>query len=150
MAEGDGAVYNVFKFRVLNGTYNLANGGDAIHITLHTGYTPNIDTHAVRADVVGTEYGSGAGYTADGKVLTGQSTTQDNTDNEGVYDANDPIWTALGPLTPSTPSHAIMWDNTPSSPVVDPLIGYWELGTTPTNGSDYRLQFAAEGVLNLA
>jgi len=57
-------------------------------------------------------------------------------------------WTALGPLSPATPSHAIVWDDTPTSPA-DPLISYFVLGTTATNGGDYTLQFGANGILLL-
>lgn len=142
MAEGDGALYNNFKEILLNGTFNLANGADTVKVTLHTGYTPNIDTHTVWADVSSTEYGSGSGYTAGGKTLANQATSQNNTADRGEFDADDVTWTGLGPLSPATPSHAILWDDTPTSPA-DPLIGYWELGTTATNGGDYTLTFGA-------
>lgn len=146
MAEGDGAIYNNFKEQVMEGVFNLANGGDSLRITLHTGYTPNIDTHTVRADVSATEYGTGSGYTANGQALASQDVTQDNTNDRGVFDAADLTWTGLGPLSPATPSHAILWDDTAAS---DPLICYWELGTTATNGGDYTLQFGAAGIILL-
>jgi hypothetical protein len=146
MAEGDGALYNNFKEVVLNGVFNLASGGDTIKITLHTGYTPNIDAaHSVWADtgVSSTEYGTGSGYTAGGKTLATQATSQNDTSDRGEFDADDVTWTSLGPLSPATPSHAILWDDTPTTPQADPLIGYWELGVTATNGGNYTLQFGA-------
>ena len=150
MAEGDGTLYNGFKLNLLNGVFNLANGGDTVKVTLHTGYTPDIDTHDQWGDtgVSTTEYGTGSGYTAGGKTLANQATSQDNTDDEGVFDADDVTWTSLGALSPATPSDAILWDDTPTSPA-DPLIGYWELGSTATNGGDYTLAFNAEGIVNL-
>jgi len=148
MAEGDGAIYNTFKERVMEGTYNLASGGHTLKVTLHTGYTPNIDTHTVWADVSGTEYGTASGYTAGGKTLGSQDTTMDTTNDRGKFDAADPTWTSLGPLSPTTPSHAILWDDTPTSPA-DPLICYWALGTTATNGGDYTLQFGTDGIILL-
>jgi hypothetical protein len=150
MAQGDGAIYNNFKEQVMEGVFNLASGGHTLKVTLHTSYTPNIDTHAVWADsgVSSTEYGTGAGYTAGGMTLSGQDVTQDNTNNLGQFDATDVTWTSLGPLSPATPSHAILWDDTPTSPA-DPLIAYWELGTTATNGGNYTLQWGAAGIITL-
>lgn len=150
MAEGDGFIYNNFKEIVMEGVYNLATGGDTIQVTLHTAYTPNIDTHTLWADagVSSTEYGAGSGYTAGGQTLTGQDVTQDNTNDRGVFDGTDVTWSSLGPLSPATPGHAIMWDTTPVSPL-DPLIAYWELGTTATNGGNYTLQWGTNGIILL-
>ncbi len=149
MAEGDGFVYNNFKEVLMNGVFNLANGGDAIQGTLHNGYTPDIDTHVVWADVSATEYGSGSGYTAGGKTLANQQTAQDNTNDRGTFDGDNMTWTALGALTPATPSDFIMWDTTPTTPQADPLMFYWELGATATNGGDYTIQFGTNGILLL-
>lgn len=143
MAEGDGILYNNFKEVLMNGVFNLANGGDTIKVTLHTGYTPDIDAHAVWADVSATEYGSGSGYTAGGKTLANQATSQNNTADRGEFDADDITWSALGPLSPATPGHAILWDDTPSTPQADPLIGYWEIGVTTTNGGDWGVIFGS-------
>src|SRR3989304_3490223 len=110
MAEGDGAFYNNFKEQVLEGVFNLASGGHTLKLTLHTGYTPDIDAHTVGADVSATEYGTASGYTAGGATLAGQDVTQDNTNDRGVFDATDVTWASLGPLSPATPSHCILWD----------------------------------------
>lgn len=150
MAEGDGAIYNNFKEQVMEGVYNLASGGDTLKLTLHTSYTPDIDSHTIWGDtgVSTTEYSTASGYTAGGKTLGSQDVTQDNTNDRGAFDAADVTWTSLGALSPATPSHAILWDDTPTSPA-DPLIAYWELGTTATNGGDYTLQFGANGLILL-
>ncbi len=150
MAEGDGAIYNGFKRYLMEGVFNLASGGDTLQATLHTGYTPNIDTHLLfgTAGVSSTQYGTGSGYTAGGKVLATQTVTQDDTNDRGAFDADNVTWTSLGPLSPATPSHVIVWDNTPTSPA-DPLIAYWELGSTATNGGDYTLQFGTNGLILL-
>lgn len=150
MAEGDGVLYNFFKERVMEGVYNLATGGHTLKCTLHTGYTPNIDTHTVWADtgVSSTEYGTGSGYTAGGVTLAGQDVTMDTTNDRGKFDANDAAWTSLGPLSPATPSHALIWDDTPTSPA-DPLVCYFVLGTTATNGGNYTLQWHTNGIILL-
>lgn len=150
MAEGDGAIYNNFKEQVMEGIFNLATGGDTVKVTLHTSYTPDIDAHGVWADtgVSSTEYGTGSGYTAGGKTLGSQDTTQDDANDRGVFDGTDVAWTSLGALSPATPGHTIIWDDTPASPA-DPLLAYWELGATATNGGDYTLQFGANGIILL-
>ncbi len=144
MAQGDITVYNDFKEQILKKVHDLVN--DTIKVTLHTGYTPNIDSHQVWADVSSTEYGSGSGYTAGGQALAGKSVAQDNTNDRASFDANDLTWPSLGPLSPATPSHAVVWNDTPASPA-DPLICYLELGSTATNGGDYTLQWHANGIL---
>jgi hypothetical protein len=148
MAEGDITVYNDFKERLFHGVHILS--GTTVKLTLHTGYTPNIDTHQVWADsgVSSTEYGTAAGYTAGGKTLTGLTVTQDNTNDRAAWDADDVTWTSLGALTPATPSHAILWNDTPTAPA-DPLIAYIVLGTTATNGGNYTIQWHANGILLL-
>jgi hypothetical protein len=150
VAEGDGVIYNTFKELVMEGVYNLKTGADSLKLTLHTGYTPNIDTHVIwaTAGVSSTEYGTASGYTAGGKTLAGQDVTQDDANDRGVFDATDVTWTSLGALSPATPSHTILWDDTPTSPV-DPLIAYWILGTTATNGGNYTIQWGTNGIILL-
>jgi hypothetical protein len=140
MAEGDIVLYNNFKEGILTGLFNLAT--DTIRITLHTGYTPNIDTHDQWADtgVSSTEYGTGAGYTAGGATLGSLSVTQDDTNDRVLWDAADVTWSSLGALTPATPSHAIIWDDTTTG---DLLICYIVLGTTATNGGNYTIAFSS-------
>lgn len=147
MPEGDITIYNDFKEQCLKGTHDLVN--DTIQITLHTGYTPNIDTHQVWADVSSTEYGTGSGYTAGGIALAGKAVAQDDTNDRASFDATSPTWSSLGALSPATPSHAIIWNNTPTSPA-DPLICYVLLGTTATNGGNYTIDFHANGIFLLS
>lgn len=150
MAEGDGVIYNNFKEQVMEGVFNLASGGDAVQVTLHTSYTPDIDAHTIWGDtgVSTTEYGTGSNYTAGGATLGSQDATQDNTNDRGVFDAADVTWTALGPLSPATPGHVLLWDDTQTTPA-DPLICYFVLGTTATNGGNYTLAFGANGIILL-
>ncbi len=150
MAEGNGAIVNNFKEQIMEKIFDLSTGADALQLTLHTGYTPDIDAHGLWGDtgVSTTEYSTASGYTAGGKVLANQDTTQDDANDRGVLDGDDVTWTSLGALSPATPSHVLFWDNTPTVPA-DPLIAYWELGTTATNGGDYTLAFHANGLILL-
>lgn len=150
MAEGDGAIYNNFKEIVLGGILDLAAAGDTIKTILVSGHTPNIDAaHSVLLNVSADEYGAGLGYTVGGETLAGQAVTQDDTNDRADFDGTDETWTSLGALSPATPSHAIMYDDTPTAPQADPLIAYWVLGTTATNGGDYTLQWGANGIILL-
>lgn len=130
----------------MEGAVNLATAQDTLKVMLVSGHTPNIDTHTGYASVSADEYGAGLGYTVTGETLAGQDVTKDNTNDRGVFDATDLTWTALGALSPATPSHAIMYDDTHAS---DMLIAYWVLGTTATNGGDYTLQWGANGIILL-
>lgn len=144
MAEGNGLLYNNFREQLLDGIFNLASGGHTLKLTLHTGYTPDVDSHATWAHVSATEYSTGDGYTAGGKTISNQVVAQDNDNNRGVLSADNVAWTALGPLSPAAPSHAILWDDSVDG---DPLIACWELGETETNGSDYTITWSANGIL---
>ena len=146
MAEGAGAIYNNFKETVMMEMFNLSNGADTIKLTLHTAYTPDIDAHDQWADVSATEYGTAAGYTAGGATLANQAVSQDDANDRGKFDADNVTWSSLGALTPATPSHAIMWDDSAAG---DELMCYWVLGTTATNGGDYTLAFGATGIILL-
>lgn len=116
---------------------------DTIKCALVTGYTPNIDTHDFFDDVSGTEE-SGTGYTAGGATLASKTVTLDTTDDEGVFDADDVVFTGLDV---GTPSHAILYKDT-GTPATSLLISYIELGVA-SNGSNYTIAFNAEGVINL-
>lgn len=146
MAQGDVTFYNDFKEQLGLKIHDLDT--DTLKVTLHTGYTPNIDTHQVWADVSATEYGTASGYTAGGKTLASVTVTQDDANNRMVFDFADITWTALGALSPATPSHAIFWNDTPTSPA-DPLIAYMEIGTTATNGGDWTIAINATGFATL-
>lgn len=144
MAEGDGYIYNGFKHQVMESEFDLLN--DTIKVILVTGHTPDIDADTQLTDVSGDEYGAGSGYTVGGATLATKTVTQDNANDRGVFDAADLTWSSLGALTPATPSHAIMYDDTHAS---DLLVAYWVLGTTATNGGDYTLQWGATGIILL-
>lgn len=140
MAEGDIVIYNNFKEQLaLSASRRQVGDGTSVKITLHTGYTPDIDAHQVWGDtgVSSTEYGSGSGYTADTKTLANKAVTQNNTNDRMEFDADNVAWTSLGPLSPATPSHAIIRENSTGI-----LICYIVLGTTATNGGDYTIAFS--------
>ena len=147
MAEGDITAYNDLKEQLLLGIHDLSATG--IKVTLHTAYTPDIDTHQVWADVSGTEYGTADGYTAGGITLGSLAVAQDDTNDRASWDAANAVWSSLGALTPATPSHAIIWNDTPAAPA-DPLVAFVELGSTATNGGDYTIAWHTDGIILLS
>lgn len=144
MAEGDGTIYNNFKHQVMEGEFDLLN--DTVKVILVTAHSPDIDADTVLTDASGDEYGAGSGYTVGGETLGSKAVTLDAGNDRGVFDGADMTWSSLGPLSPTTPSHAVMYDDTHAS---DLLIAYWELGTTATNGGDYTLEWGATGIILL-
>lgn len=141
MAEGDITVYNNFKELLMEGGIDLVN--DTIKVALLSSYTPDVDTHDMWDDVSANEE-SGTGYTAGGATLASKTVTQDDTDDEGVFDAADVTWSGLDV---GTPAYAIIYKDT-GTPSTSPLIAMVELGVA-SNGQDYTIQWAAEGIINL-
>ncbi len=141
MAEGDITVYNNFKEILMEGSIDLLN--DTIKVALLASYTPDIDTHENWDDVSSTEE-SGTGYTAGGETLANVTVTQDDTDDEGVFDADDVTWNSLDV---GTPAYAIIYKDS-GSPSTSPLIAMVELGVA-SNGQDYTISWGSEGIINL-
>jgi len=142
MAEGDIVVYNRFKEQCLIGNIDLSS--DELRITLHNGYTPDVD-HDTWGDVSGTEYTTYGGYTQNGQGLSGTSVALDDANDRASFDALDITWSSLD-LSGTTPSDAICRDVTDS----DYLAFYVELGVTATNGGDYTIQWHADGIFLLS
>lgn len=143
MAEGDGLIYNDFKEQVMCGVHDLDTAGNVLKAILVTGYSVDIDTHQVYADVSGSEV-TGTGYSAGGETLTGQTVTQDNTNDRGAFDGGNVTWNGLDA---GTPNYAILYNDTPTTPA-KPLIAAWEI-TTASNGGDYTLQWHTDGIILL-
>lgn len=138
-------IYNRFLMGIFGADYDLAEAGDDVKAALTTSaYVPNIDTHLDFGDV--TNQLSGTGYTANGESLGVQTVTQDDTDNEGVFDANDVTWTAIDAGTADSATlHS--WTGTAGTSL---LICNIDTGGFPivTNGGDLTIQWNSEGILN--
>lgn len=143
MTEGTITIYNAFKNNLAKGVHDFNSAPD-IRVSLHSGYTPDIDAHAVWADVSATEYGTGDGYTADGETLSNPSLVKDDPNDLTYFDADDALWSSLGSLSPATPSHAIIRDNAQGA-----LIGFVELGVKATNGGDYTIAWNVLGIFEI-
>lgn len=135
------AIFNSFKRDTMDGAIDLAN--DTIKIALVTSsYTPDIDAHEDFADI--TNEVSGTGYTAGGETLT-TTVSVDDTDNEGVFDANDVTWSA----STITARGAVIYKDT-GTPATSPLVCYIDFGADKTStAGDFVVTFDSEGILNL-
>jgi hypothetical protein len=121
--------------------------GHTFKCQLHSSsYTPNLNTHTVRADLTN-ELATQYGYTQGGATLG--SVTWGAAANVCTFDSGDVQWTASG--GDLTARFAVIYDDTPSSPL-DPLVCYCLLDTTPTdvtatNGNTFTVQMNASGIL---
>jgi len=135
------AVYNSFKRDIMNGSIDLDT--DTIKVALVTSsYTPDIDAHEDFADI--TNEVSGTGYTAGGETLT-VTVSVDNTDNEGVFDADNVTWSN----SDITARGAVIYKDT-GTPATSPLVCYIDFteDKTSTDG-DFTITWAAEGIINI-
>jgi hypothetical protein len=125
----------------MNGGIDLDS--DTIRLALVTSsYTPDQDAHEYFDDV--TNEVSGTGYTADGAALANKAVTQDNTDNEGVFDADDVEW-ANSTITARA---GVLWKDT-GTDATSPLIRYVDFGQDKsTSGTTFKVTWPAEGILN--
>ena len=135
-------IYNTFKKNIMNGGIDLDT--DTIKVALVTSaYTPNQDTHNDFADI--TNEVTGTGYTAGGATLGTKTVTQDDTDNEGVFDAADVTWSTAT----ITARGAVIYKSTGTA-ANDLLICYLDFVTDQSSSAaDFIIAWNAEGVLNL-
>lgn len=135
-------IYNSFK-RDIQSSIDLDT--DTIKVMLVTSaYTPDQDTHTKRSDI--TNEVSGTGYTAGGATLANKSVTVDNTDNEGVFDADDVTWST----STITARGAVLYKSRGGASSADELIAYIDFTTDKTSsGGDFTIQWGAEGIINI-
>ena len=134
--------YNKYKMEMFKGSIDLEN--DTLKAMLVTSsYTPDQDADIFIDDV--TNEISGTGYTAGGKALTSKAATQDDTDNEGVFDADDVEWAT----STITARGCVLYKDT-GTPSTSPLICYFDFGVDKsTSATTFIVQFGSEGVLNV-
>lgn len=139
MASG---VYNEFKGELMNATYDLE--ADTVYCALMDGvHAFNPDANgwaAISANEI-----TGTGYVANGDQLTTPVVTIDDTDDEGVFDADDSQWTGAT----FSADHAVIWDDTPVTPA-DPLVCSIDFGGSQSvTAGTFTIQWAAEGIINI-
>ena len=129
--------YQQFVEDLGNKVHDLHGTQDTLKVML-SNTTPNVATHAVRADAG--EISAGFGYSAGGVDVE-----NDGSESGGILTvtAVDKVITAaggsIGPFR-----YAILYNDTPTSPA-DPLIQYWDYGSSITllDGESLTLDFGA-------
>ncbi len=98
--------------------------------------SPNVATHAIKTDL--TEISATGGYTA-----KDTQNTYSQTGGTGSCVGTDVVWTASGG-TVGPFRYVVLYNDTSSSPV-DPLIGYWDYGSSITlqDGETFTTDFGA-------
>ena len=135
-------IYNSFKQKIMDGSIDLDT--DTIKVALVTSsYTPDQDSHEDFADI--TNEVSGTGYTAGGATLSNVSITKDNTDNEGVFDADDVTWSS----STITARGAVVYKDS-GTPATSWLICYVDFGSDYSSvAGDFKITWNAEGIVNI-
>ncbi len=135
-------IYNSFKKKIMDGSIDLDT--DTIKVALVTSsYTPDQDAHDFFDDI--TNEVSGTGYTAGGASLSTKTVTADNTDNEGVFDADDVSWTS----STITARGAVIYKSTGTAST-SPLICYLDFGSDKVStAGTFTISWNSEGILNL-
>ncbi|RKE84603.1 hypothetical protein [Rhizobium sp. AG855] len=121
-------LYQDFKEQLGKGVHNFSSA------TLKIAFTntaPNAATHTVLADI--TQISTAGGYTGGaGGGLALDSVTYIESAGVGALAAIDETFVAsggsVGPFR-----YVVLYNDTPTSPV-DPLIGYWDYGSSITVG----------------
>ena len=128
--------YEVFVEDMWNKIHDLFGTTDTLNIAL-SNTAPNVATHAVRADI--TELATGNGYTQDTHDTANNSTRSGST---VTMTGTDVVITASGAVGPFR--YAIMYNTTPAAPA-DPLIAYWDYGSSPSlaSGETFTVDFGA-------
>lgn len=136
-------IYNSFKRDIMNGALDLDT--DTIKVMLVTStYTADQDAHTKRSDV--TNEVSGTGYSAGGSALASKVVSADNTDNEGVFDADDISWAS----STITARGAVLYKSRGGASSADELICYIDFGSDQVSSSGtFTISWNSEGILNL-
>jgi hypothetical protein len=86
------------------------------------GFTYNKASHSVKADVLAFELPTAYGYTVGGYTLSGVAIATSTVVNASIVTWNNATWTASGGNIIA--SGAIIYDDTITTPDIDPIIGY--------------------------
>ena len=121
---------NKLKYALATKQIDFANDVFKI-ILMADGFVFNKDTHHGYADVSASELANANGYSTGGNTLAGVAVTEDDTDDRTEVTWNNTQWTASGGSIGPTPG-AIIFDDTPSTPQADPIVGYIDFSGNQT------------------
>jgi len=127
--------FEVFTEHLAEKVHNLDT--DTLKVYL-TNTAPTVGTNAIKADLA--EISTGNGYTAGGPdTQNATSRTGGVTSVTGVDATITASGGSIGPFR-----YAVLYNDTPTSPA-DPLIGYWDYGSSITlaDGEPLQLDFGS-------
>lgn len=154
---------NNFKYELLNGTIDWVN--DDIKVALgndSTAYTFDQVNHQYVNDVfdggsTAEEFGAGSGTGYSRQSLANATTSQDDTDNEGVADGDDVTFSGLDGATIQFIMVYRQVGADDTTPGDDEILAIYDddsagsLADLPltTNGGDVTISWDSEGIINI-
>jgi len=149
MAASTFDFYNEFTELSMDGTMDLDADTFNLALFLSTSNAATLSTSGY-ANLTN-EVANANGYTTGGQALT--SVTWTRATGTTTFDSADVVWTASGGSI--TARYAVMYDDTVTTPVADPLVGYTLLDTTPadvtaTDGNTLTVAPSASGWFTLS
>jgi len=135
--------YQQFPEDLGNKVHDLVGTQDTLKVML-SNTAPNVATHAVRSDA--SEISAGNGYTSGGVDIDNDGSESGGTLTVTAVDKT--ITASGGSIGPFR--YAILYNDTPTTPA-DPLIAYWDYGSSITlaDAETLTLDFGAS-LLTLA
>lgn len=134
--------YENFVQVLFNKEVDLFGTNETVNAVIHTD-APVVATDTTVANLTQI---TGTGYSA-GDIQNDATRTGGTVTMTGV----DFVWTAGAADWTATARYVSIYDDTPTTPTADPLIAYWDYGSTFAvgNGETFTLDFGAS-VLTLA
>lgn len=136
--------YQDFVEQLCKGVHQLHAAGHTLKVAL-TNTAPTVGSDTVLANI--TEIGAGNGYSAGGTDVQNDLAESGGT---ATVSAVDVVFTAsggsIGPFR-----YVVLYNDTPTSPA-DPLIAYWDYGSSITllAGETLTVDFAGNALFTLA
>lgn len=120
--------FNAFSENLSEKVHNLDT--DTLNVYL-SNTAPNVSTNAVKADLA--EISTGNGYSGPQDTQNATSRTGSVTSVTGTDITLTATGAGFGPYR-----YVVLYNDTPTSPA-DPLIGYWDYGSSQTNAAGEQL-----------
>lgn len=149
MAANAWDFYNEFTELIGDGTIDLDNDVFKMALFLSTSNAATLSTSGFAA--LTNEHAAANGYTSPGETMA--SVTWVRSAGTTTFDCADVVWTASGGSIVCR--FAVIYDDTVTTPVADPLIAYTLLDNTPadvtaTDGNTLTVQINASGIFTIA
>ena len=128
--------FEAFIQHLVNKEHDLFGTTDTLKVYL-SNTAPNVATHAVKVDPA--EISAGNGYTSGGHDTQNDSTRTGGTVTmTGVSLTITASGGTIGPFR-----YVVLYNDTPTTPNADPLIAYWDYGSSITllDGESFSIKF---------